>query len=1184
MAALDSKYHIKIGNYGFLLARDARIERHIYGREEAPHFVNKFSSGNPNYRDSTFFPHFVQNNFLNGFNQEIFDDGAKFYRSSGIDTTEQQKLTLQKRFFSAGQTAASVNVLCQEAWRASAAAAFGDGSDGALTISADTTDAPIDASCSGTAGSTTLSATNASFAAGQHILIIQMRGTSAGTWQKTKIAAYTAGTITTEDALSISYNSTGANKAQVIVMKRYTNVTVDATKTWTAKAWDGSVGGVLTFLANGTVAVNGTITASGKGFLGSTQSAGDFSTAGQGEGTGGDRNTQSTAANGNGGGGAQGNSGSAKPGGGGGGNGVAGSNGGSGDSTPGTGGSTAGNAALTQMCMGGGGGGGYNDGSGGTRALGNPGGGIIFFYGKTVTMGGSASIQANGDSTAGSGGVNVSGGGGGAGGSVLIKCQTATLGTTLVTATAGTARVGVGSGASGGNGGAGRIHTDYYTSVSGTTNPTLDSTQDGTLADTPAGSSFTHLVGTSGGKIYSWDGASTYTELFDARRMTWYDSGDDADSAVGNVAATEEKRAQSFQIGTTVKIKSIQVYMRRGTAVGNITARIETNSGSLPTGTLVDTNATATVTNANVGTSNGWIEFTFSTAFNLTASTTYWLVLQSAAFGSETGAFQVRVDGSSPTYTNGNLATKSGAGAWSADATKDMLFRVNGNATAVNCAIISSLSGSNKAYFGIGDFTSTDNGDGRIISYDGTTFAINKVFTSETCVLCLYEFGTTPKMYVGTGASAKIYVSTDMTTYTVSKDINVPRNPGFVFAMVEYNNKLFAGGGYPESITNNNSQFYGFLYSYDEYSWLNVFPFEHTVIKSLEVYDTLLFIGTIKKRLYVYNTATIDKLFEFPWDVQIIDMIKWDDKLALAIVPTPGSASTGNEGIYLFDRNGLHNAFAATSRVWYSVFVFNNNLMGGNDNGEVYQTNASTYQASATLQTSYDEANLPSIDKVRRALTLIYEALPAGCSIQVEYKTDESDSSWTNLGTASTLNSTSATFNFGDGIYTKKVSFRVTLATSNNANTPTLKKIIHKYVLFPDFKYLWKMKLVCSDNIMWLDDTEPITTTTAQIVSGATTIPVVSTAGFPTAGKARAGTDVFDYTGKTATTFTGVTNITTTVASGSTVKITGADLHALLLSLKQAKQFYTFTDIDGLTYTVLFHNYQADNWSVNMDD
>jgi hypothetical protein len=46
----------------------------------------------------------------------------------------------------------------------------------------------------------------------------------------------------------------------------------------------------------------------------------------------------------------------------------------------------------------------------------------------------------------------------------------------------------------------------------------------------------------------------------------------------------------------------------------------------------------------------------------------------------------------------------------------------------------------------------------------------------------------------------------------------------------------------------------------------------------------------------------------------------------------------------------------------------------------------------------------------------------------------------------------------------------------------------------------------------------------------------------------------------------------------------GSDLHRVILDLKQTRQLYTFTDIDSLTYTVLFHSYQADVWSINQDD
>ncbi len=133
------------------------------------------------------------------------------------------------------------------------AAYFGDGSDGAITISVNTTDTPIDSACTGTVSTYTLSATNASFAALQFVFIHQSQGTGAGNWQKNQIQSYTAGTITLVNALNATYSS----GAQVLVMKQYSSVTVNNAITWTAKAWTGTVGGILAFLCNGTVTVTG---------------------------------------------------------------------------------------------------------------------------------------------------------------------------------------------------------------------------------------------------------------------------------------------------------------------------------------------------------------------------------------------------------------------------------------------------------------------------------------------------------------------------------------------------------------------------------------------------------------------------------------------------------------------------------------------------------------------------------------------------------------------------------------------------------------------------------------------------------------------------------------------------------------------------------------------------------------
>lgn len=1180
MAALDDKFHIKIGGYGFMLSMMPRTGRHVYGREEAPHFVNKMSSGDPNYRDSTFFPHFVQNNWLNGFDQEKMNDGGRFYRSSKLDTTDQEHLTLESNFSSTGQTTSGINVLTHVAWRAAATSSFGTGADGILTISADTTQAPTDATCTGTIGSTTLSATNASFAANQVIFIHQTTGTNAGSWLKTKIVSYSTGTITTLDALNVTYG-TGA---QVIVMPQYSTVTVDSGKVWTAKSWDDAtgLGGFLVFMCSGTATITGTIRANGTAGVFQSDNSGNADTTGGGfyGGRGGGNEPYSGwgynadgafdtfDTNGNGGGGHQDNAGA------GGGNGAAGTTAGSC-----IGGDAVGNASLTTLHLGGGGGGGSfgsNSGSGGS------GGGAIFFYAKTLTVTGA--ITANGG--AGGSGGSGRGGGGGAGGSILIRAQTATLGTALITATAGAG--GAGTAASGGAGGAGRIHIDYATSYTGTTNPTLDATNDGTLSDTPAGSSYTFLCGTSEGKIYSWDGATTYTELFDTRRLTWYETGTDENLIVGDTGGTETAQSQGFQLAATTKVKSVQVYIKKNAGTpGDITVRIETDNTNKPSGTLANASATATITAFSTST-YGWVTVNFPAAFSLTASTTYHVVLKTAAAANDTN-YAWAADGSSPSYSGGAMSTSTDGGStWSAVSTKDAYFRVLGNTTRANASIISTISGTSKAYFGVGDPASTDAGDGRIVSYDGTTWALNKTFTgtNEVAVMSFAEFGVTTKLYVGLGSTAKIYTTTDATTYTLAKTITVPNNPGFVLAMKEYGGRLYVGGGYPEALYGNNTQYYGFLYSYDEYSWTNVSPFDHTVVTCLWVFDNLLFIGTIKKFLYVYNTASMDKLFEFPWDVQVTSMVSWNDKLALALAPTPGSSASGHEGVYLFDRNGFHNAFNVTSRSWYSLSTFNNNLMAGNDDGYVYQTSTATYISSGTLQTSYFEAALPSLEKHWRSISLHTVALPTGTSILVQYKTDESDASWTTIDTYDTVGATYEEFTFPDTIYSKKISFLLTFTTSVPSSTPSLTVMDVRYVISPTFKYLWKMKLACPDNIVWLDGTEPISTATSTISAGQTTLALTDASGFPTMGRGIVDDttdDEFTWTGKSGNTLTGVSGLAQHTTSGLTVKITGAMLHKQLLTLKQTREFYTLTDIDGLTYEVLFHQMQEDDFIVNQD-
>src|SRR3990167_7920410 len=91
---VDNKYNVEIDGLGYTLARQPRTNRDVYKRSEAPSFVNKFGSGDPAYRDSTFWSHWVQINWQNGNRSEFFNDQARFQYGENINIQEEGRLTL----------------------------------------------------------------------------------------------------------------------------------------------------------------------------------------------------------------------------------------------------------------------------------------------------------------------------------------------------------------------------------------------------------------------------------------------------------------------------------------------------------------------------------------------------------------------------------------------------------------------------------------------------------------------------------------------------------------------------------------------------------------------------------------------------------------------------------------------------------------------------------------------------------------------------------------------------------------------------------------------------------------------------------------------------------------------------------------------------------------------------------
>jgi hypothetical protein len=142
--------------------------------------------------------------------------------------------------------------------------------------------------------------------------------------------------------------------------------------------------------------------------------------------------------------------------------------------------------------------------------------------------------------------------------------------------------------------------------------------------------------------------------------------------AVGNNAGTIYKEAQSFQVSTNTSITAVSMKLNAssGSPATDMKYTIQTNSGSAPSGTLVNANATTQFT----PTYSDWNKASFPVPIALTASTTYWLVIE---YISDPGTNKLTTIPATNTgsYASGNMSEYSGSwnnygGSW------DCRFRV----------------------------------------------------------------------------------------------------------------------------------------------------------------------------------------------------------------------------------------------------------------------------------------------------------------------------------------------------------------------------------------------------------------------------------------------------------------------------------------------------------------------------
>lgn len=658
-----------------------------------------------------------------------------------------------------------------------------------------------------------------------------------------------------------------------------------------------------------------------------------------------------------------------------------------------------------------------------------------------------------------------------------------------------------------------------------TTEPSC--TQGSETTTQPSQSSADLYAGASDGKLYKHDGTTTWTEQFNTRAVTWYDTvaQADTDAPVGDDGGTEKAESQSFQIGATAQtIKGIEVYLKKNTGTpGDITVRIETDNAGVPSGTLAHANLAGTISSFAT-TTYGWVSCEFTTSASLSATTTYWLVLKTAAAAND-NFYHWGLDTVSPTYSTGNRAySTDGGGTWTAQAGSDFLFRVNGEATQINDLLISSVGGSRKMLIATGEITSQVNGNARLYSFDGTTYALEKIFATsvESQITKLAEFNA--KLYAGVGPQGRVYEGTAPGTWTLSKDIDIPNKPGYIYAMKEYNTRLYAGGGAPELLPDRH--YSGFWYVYDTTTWTSLYPFDFTEIRTFEFYDGYLFGGTYDGRLYVFDSSSLNPLFNFKelygYNVTVLDAKLYDDKIYFFLAPQENSNET-NIGVWVFDRHGMSLAHTVSGVGSYRCATVANNVLyiGTGSDGYVYKLDETKYALTGHVQTSYFDANLPSITKLYHSITVNHDPLNAGESVTIYYKFKESES-WTSLGTSNTLAATTKTVNFPSGTTGKKISLKIELTTSNTATTPKVTEVITQYKLQTVRKWMWTMRLLAKKGLTLIDKT---------------------------------------VESRTAT-----------------------EIRTDLETAQDLDQLVTFTDIDGTDYTVVFDAIDQSSWVTNQSD
>jgi hypothetical protein len=158
----------------------------------------------------------------------------------------------------------------------------------------------------------------------------------------------------------------------------------------------------------------------------------------------------------------------------------------------------------------------------------------------------------------------------------------------------------------------------------------------------------------------------------------WFLDEDHSTGADTNVplrgATAQTALGQEFFVDTSGLCPFIDInLLRTGSPTGEMWLEIHSNSGGLPSGTVLATSDKMDV--SQMSATSGLVRFVFRNPANLTASTVYHVVLQANYTVSGANNVGWQSDASSPAYTRGEREDFDGS-TWSNVTTQDFMFKI----------------------------------------------------------------------------------------------------------------------------------------------------------------------------------------------------------------------------------------------------------------------------------------------------------------------------------------------------------------------------------------------------------------------------------------------------------------------------------------------------------------------------